>query len=87
MKDFLAGKKQIITYVLGIVMSLLGMLGVGGEWIPYVQRLHDAVSSGDPMAVIGAFVALIVFAAGIFGRMAKNRQHEEVVAKLDAVRR
>ena len=78
MREFLAGKKEIITHIVGLVIMLATTFG----WVDFVgplNRLSEAIAAGDPVAVLGALFGIVMSVAAIFKKMGVNRRHEELV--------
>lgn len=78
MRDFLAGKKEILTKVIGLLVLLATTFGFV-DFVGPLNALSEAIAAGNPTAVLGAMFGIIMLVAGIFKRMGVNRQHEEVV--------
>ncbi len=78
MKTFLNGKREIITLVTGFLVTLATLLGLA-DWVGPLQKVHEAVQSGDPMVILGAIFGLIMLASRAFKRLAEDRKHEELV--------
>lgn len=78
MRDFLANRKEVIGKAIVAIIALLTALGFT-DWIPVLQKLHDAMAGGDPVAIIGTLGSLAVAVIGIFSRWAKDRKHEELM--------
>jgi len=85
LKRLLASRAQIARAITAL-SALLASFGLVPDIVPLLGPLADAISRGEPVAVIGAVLTLAVAVFGLFDRDKKDRAHDEVISTLKSLK-